>query len=303
MLRDPRVTRPTEEELPTLSHSIRDRNYRIVATEEAIHLMNRDVWLRDDDPFAIWRAIADGRSEVWTRHTPSIWAMNSARRRWLGPWVSTTNRMNRCVGAWQAGHRIPPEIRTLRAANKMAIPVIPGRRPDRLRDRPLGKSTPWEIDNKRVLTCHRLSNRCPSSMSSPPGSRSTKPWRVSPTFRIASCWRVRSSIRDMGVTRSWRPIPLKSFVFPSSRDTNSGSAVTVPPILQQVRERLSLWNTPAHPGLPPFQGGAAGLLAYELNHQLESLPLAHHDEFQVPAIVLGCYDVVVAWDHCNKGPG
>jgi len=51
------------------------------------------------------------------------------------------------------------------------------------------------------------------------------------------------------------------------------------------------------PGLPPFQGGAAGLLGYDLGRQLERLPRPAHDEFQVPALAVGVYDVVAAFDH------
>ncbi|WP_425398059.1 anthranilate synthase component I family protein [Aeoliella sp.] len=50
-------------------------------------------------------------------------------------------------------------------------------------------------------------------------------------------------------------------------------------------------------GLPPFQGGAAGLLGYELCHSLERLPRPEYDEFQVPALAMGLYDVVAAFDH------
>ncbi len=49
--------------------------------------------------------------------------------------------------------------------------------------------------------------------------------------------------------------------------------------------------------LPPFQGGAAGLFAYELGRSIETLPAARLDEFGVPALALGWYDLVVAFDH------
>ena len=56
------------------------------------------------------------------------------------------------------------------------------------------------------------------------------------------------------------------------------------------------------PGLPPFQGGAAGLVGYDLCHSLENLPRAKFDEFGVPALAMGLYDVVVAFDHLeNRG--
>lgn len=51
------------------------------------------------------------------------------------------------------------------------------------------------------------------------------------------------------------------------------------------------------PGLPPFQGGVAGLWSYDLNRQLERLPVPALDEFEVPALAVGWYDVVLAWDH------
>lgn len=51
------------------------------------------------------------------------------------------------------------------------------------------------------------------------------------------------------------------------------------------------------PDLPPFQGGAAGVLSYELGRSLERLPSPRWDEFQLPAMVMGIYDRVLAWDH------
>ncbi|MBM3999020.1 MAG: anthranilate synthase component I family protein [Planctomycetes bacterium] len=51
------------------------------------------------------------------------------------------------------------------------------------------------------------------------------------------------------------------------------------------------------PDLPPFQGGAAGLFAYDLLHAFEDVPRARFDEFEIPAVVIGLYDVVVAFDH------
>jgi len=70
--------------------------------------------------------------------------------------------------------------------------------------------------------------------------------------------------------------------------------------LGELSERLSRFPTKPVPGLPPFQGGAAGLLGYELGRQLERLPAATFDEFQVPALAIGLYDVVVAFDHVQQ---
>ncbi|MDZ7615784.1 MAG: anthranilate synthase component I family protein, partial [Patescibacteria group bacterium] len=67
--------------------------------------------------------------------------------------------------------------------------------------------------------------------------------------------------------------------------------------LNRVAVRLDRWATVSAPGLPPFQGGAAGVLGYALGQALETLPRPAYDEFQTPALALGWYDVVLAWDH------
>src|SRR5262249_43057299 len=51
------------------------------------------------------------------------------------------------------------------------------------------------------------------------------------------------------------------------------------------------------PGLPPFQGGVAGLFGYGLCHHIERLPRAGCDEFALPDLAAGCYDWVLAFDH------
>ncbi len=61
--------------------------------------------------------------------------------------------------------------------------------------------------------------------------------------------------------------------------------------------RMEQFATPAVAELPPFQGGAAGLLGYDLGRSLERVPAAAVDEFGVPALAMGLYDVVVAFDH------
>ncbi|QDU55131.1 anthranilate synthase component I family protein [Aeoliella mucimassa] len=61
--------------------------------------------------------------------------------------------------------------------------------------------------------------------------------------------------------------------------------------------KLSRYTAKPIAGLPPLQGGAAGLLSYDLCHSLEKLPKPQHDEFKVPALAMGLYDVVAAFDH------
>ena len=49
--------------------------------------------------------------------------------------------------------------------------------------------------------------------------------------------------------------------------------------------------------LPPFQGGAAGLLSYELGGAWEQLPRPAINEFELPWLAARLYDWVIAWDH------
>jgi para-aminobenzoate synthetase component I len=51
------------------------------------------------------------------------------------------------------------------------------------------------------------------------------------------------------------------------------------------------------PGLPPFQGGYAGLLSYELGKQFEKTPRNQWDEFPVSERLIFRYDWVIAFDH------
>ncbi len=77
----------------------------------------------------------------------------------------------------------------------------------------------------------------------------------------------------------------------------AGEADTTSGVLDKVRQRLDKWHTHQVSDLPPMQGGIAGLFSYELNSAFENAPRAKHDAFPIPALVLGLYDCVMAWDH------
>ncbi len=70
--------------------------------------------------------------------------------------------------------------------------------------------------------------------------------------------------------------------------------------MRQFEGRLGRFKSPTLPGLPPFQGGAAGLLGYDLGRSLERLPSPAFDEFKTPALAVGLYDVVLAVDHVER---
>src|SRR5262245_17371506 len=63
-----------------------------------------------------------------------------------------------------------------------------------------------------------------------------------------------------------------------------------------LARHLAAFTTEPVPGLPPFQGGAAGLFGYDLCHHVERLPCPRHDEFGVPDLAIGLYDWVIAFD-------
>jgi para-aminobenzoate synthetase component 1 len=64
-----------------------------------------------------------------------------------------------------------------------------------------------------------------------------------------------------------------------------------------LAEHLAPFRTATVPGLPPFQGGAAGLFGYGLCRHVERVPPPQRDEFRVPDMAVGLYDWVLAYDH------
>ena len=67
--------------------------------------------------------------------------------------------------------------------------------------------------------------------------------------------------------------------------------------LTVVRELLAPFASDSIPGLPPFQGGAAGYLGYDWGAMLERAPRPKYDDLDIPDVVLGIYDWVITWDH------
>src|SRR5262245_9388899 len=80
--------------------------------------------------------------------------------------------------------------------------------------------------------------------------------------------------------------------------TSRGTAGANP--FERLRRELAAWPAKAASGLPPFQGGAAGLFGYDLCHWIERLPRPNRDDFEVPDLAVGVYDRVIAWDHAQN---
>jgi len=66
---------------------------------------------------------------------------------------------------------------------------------------------------------------------------------------------------------------------------------------QALAEKLHTYRQDTFLGGAPFQGGAAGFVAYDHNRNLERLPIPARAEGRVPETLLYFYDVVVTFDH------
>jgi para-aminobenzoate synthetase component 1 len=67
-----------------------------------------------------------------------------------------------------------------------------------------------------------------------------------------------------------------------------------------LTERLRRFSIETIPGLPPFQGGAAGMFGFDLSHHIERLPRFRCDDFEIPELAVGFYDWVLAFDHLEN---
>lgn len=123
--------------------------------------------------------------------------------------------------------------------------------------------------------------------------------------------RLDSSVSPVEVFRRLSSLPHVIFLDSAMRHRTLGrySFVAAAPIkwissaadggnsLAQLAKEASALTTKPAPDLPPFQGGWAGVFGYELGASLERVPAATIDEFNLPALAVGLYDVVVAFDH------
>jgi para-aminobenzoate synthetase component I len=104
-------------------------------------------------------------------------------------------------------------------------------------------------------------------------------------------------------------LPYRLFLDSASTTTRLGrfSFLTADPIdvierkgsggaLDEVRARLAPFHAEPIDGLPPFQGGAAGYMAYDWGLTLERLPAPRYDDLALPDVVLGIYDWVIVAD-------
>jgi para-aminobenzoate synthetase component 1 len=122
--------------------------------------------------------------------------------------------------------------------------------------------------------------------------------RVSEAFKkvqhLPGCLLLDSSMRSQG--NSIHPLGRYSFLLVEPFDSlvcEIGASLP----FAKIRNQLERFSIEPLPDLPPFQGGMAGLLSYDLNQSLEQIAGSQIDEFCLPAVALGSYDSVLAWDH------
>lgn len=70
--------------------------------------------------------------------------------------------------------------------------------------------------------------------------------------------------------------------------------------LAHVGTLMAPYMTEPVPGLPPFQGGAAGYIGYDWGMMLERVPRTRYDDLAVSDVLLALYDWVIAWDHAER---
>lgn len=87
--------------------------------------------------------------------------------------------------------------------------------------------------------------------------------------------------------------PIHSLVVPAAAE--AGTAVAA--ALCELRSLLADLATPTIPGLPPFQGGLAGLISYDCGLARLGLPSPPTADPAVPLVSLHLYDLVYAYDH------
>lgn len=93
--------------------------------------------------------------------------------------------------------------------------------------------------------------------------------------------------------------PFAVFTVDSDGAMLDGKRLEGPP-LAALKTLLARFAAPTMPGLPPFQGGAMGMFAYDFAHHLERLAKPGDLDPAKPTLRLGLYDTVLAFDLKEK---
>ncbi|MGD0281031.1 MAG: anthranilate synthase component I family protein, partial [Dissulfurispiraceae bacterium] len=78
------------------------------------------------------------------------------------------------------------------------------------------------------------------------------------------------------------------------------NSISIRPPLDRLKELVSAYPQLAVSELPPFQGGAIGLLSYDFVRYLEDIPRNAVDDLDIPDIHFMMADRVIAFDHVGE---
>ncbi|MCK1496717.1 aminodeoxychorismate synthase component I [Bradyrhizobium sp. 188] len=93
--------------------------------------------------------------------------------------------------------------------------------------------------------------------------------------------------------------PFGTYIVTDAQASWNGQVVKGDP-WDVLRDLLAKYPQEHRPALPPFQGGAAGFLGYDLNLTLERLPAPAILGQRFPQAILHFYDVIVSFDHRSR---
>jgi para-aminobenzoate synthetase component 1 len=93
--------------------------------------------------------------------------------------------------------------------------------------------------------------------------------------------------------------PFGTYVIADGHASWNGEALFGDPF-EALRNCLAMYCQEHDPDLPPFQGGAAGFFAYDLNQTLDHMPHVSNLGQRTPQSMLNFYDTVIAWDHLKR---
>ena len=89
--------------------------------------------------------------------------------------------------------------------------------------------------------------------------------------------------------------PIVTFVVP---DGNGGTETkTIQDVLVEADSQLTDFSCQTIPGLPPFQGGLAGMISFDAGLSLLGIEVERGRGSDTPLLQFGMYDVVFAFDH------
>ena len=136
---------------------------------------------------------------------------------------------------------------------------------------------------------------------------------ATPASQVTLIEEITSSISPFAALQKLSHLPNPVFLDSSAQHRQLGKAsyVAADPFkvlksqvggigdLHEVDRELAKFATSHVKGLPSFQGGAINFCSYDLKRCFEEIPLVA-DEFEIPDLFVGFYDVVVAFDHLQN---